>query len=106
MNIINNKDIKSPELKASIVEPILLRCANKVSFDILALAIQQNFQISFMDLKIYLFYLIDYEVISYNGQEQMFTIEDGGLDLLDMINMEKIQEKVDIGDIRIIMEYT
>jgi hypothetical protein len=106
MSIINNKGIKSPELKASIVEPILLRCGSKVSFDILALAIQQNFQISFIDLKIYLFYLIDYEVISYNGQEQMFTIEGGGLDLLDLINMEKIQEKVDIGDIRIILEYT
>ena len=50
--------------------------------------------------------MIDYEVISYDGEEQMFTIEGGGLDLLDMINIEKIQEKVDIGDIQIILEYT
>ena len=82
MSIINNKDIKSPELKASIVEPILLRCVNKVSFYILALAIQQNFQISFIELKIYLFYLIDYEVISYDGEEQMFTIEGGGMEFI------------------------
>jgi hypothetical protein len=106
------KDIKTPELQASIVEPILLRCTNKVSFYVLALAIQQIVPMSFSDLKKYLFYLIDYGFVSYNGQEQMFTIRDEGFGLLDMIDVyieseiERGLEGTGINDIVITFEYT
>ena len=54
-------------------------------------------------IKIYLFYLIDFEAISYNGQKKIFKISDGGLDLLEMIDKEKKQKK-DIKDIIITFE--
>ena len=54
-------------------------------------------------IKNYLFYLIDFEAISYNGQKKIFKISDGGLDLLEMIDKEKKQKK-DIKDIIITFE--
>lgn len=107
-----HKDIKSPDLQASVVEPILLRCTNKVSFYVLALTIQQRVPMSFSEIKKYLFYLIDYGFVSYNGQEQMFTIEDVGFGLLDMIDIfigskrERGLEETDINDVVITFEYT
>ena len=54
-------------------------------------------------IKNYLFYLIDFEAISYNGQKKIIKISDGGLDLLEMIDKEKKQKK-DIKDIIITFE--
>ncbi|MDQ6722684.1 MAG: hypothetical protein M3Z01_00235 [Thermoproteota archaeon] len=105
MSIIHNGDIKSPELQASIVRPILSYCVKRVSFNFLASAIQKIMPLSFSNLKRYLFYLIEYELISYDAQEQKFTIEDGGLGLLDMIDSEKSEEKMDINDITITFEF-
>lgn len=106
MSVTLNKDIKSRVLEAAIIEPILISCIDKVSFYILALSIQKIIPIFISNLKIYLFYLIDYELISYNGQKKLFIIENGGLDLLDMIETEKRQEKTDITDITITFENT
>lgn len=39
--------------------------------------------------KICLFYLIDYDLISYNGQKQVYKIEQGGLELLSGIMENK-----------------
>ena len=44
-------------------------------------------------IKNYLFYLIDFEAISYNAQKKIIKISDGGLDLLKMIDKEKKQKK-------------
>jgi hypothetical protein len=104
MSITHNKDTRSPELQADIIEPILLSCVNKISFYVLALAIQRIMPISFWELKRYLFYLIDYGLISYNGRKQIFTIEDGGCGLLSMIDKEKRQRKNNIKDIMITFE--
>jgi hypothetical protein len=41
-------------------------------------------------LKKYLFYLIDYDLIFYNGQKQMYTIKDRGLEVLSVIMEDKI----------------
>jgi len=54
-------------------------------------------------IKNYLFYLIDFEAISNNGQKKIFKISDGGLDLLEMIDKEKKQKK-DTKDIIITFE--
>jgi hypothetical protein len=62
--------------------------------------------ISFRDLKMYLFYMIEYGLVSYDGQKRVFTIEDGGIDLFDMINEEKTKHRTDIDDITIILEYS
>ena len=54
----------------------------------------------------YLFYMIEYGLVSYDGQRRVFTIEDGGIDLFDMINEEKTKHRTDINDITIILEYS
>jgi hypothetical protein len=101
MSIAHNKEIRSPKLQADIIEQILLCCTNKISFYILVSTIQKIMTISLWDLKRYLFYLIDYRLISYNGQNQIFKIEYGGLGLLDIINKEKIQRRNNLKDFTI-----
>jgi len=51
-----------------------------------------------------LFYLIDYGLVSYNGQKQIFVIEDGGNDLLCMIEEKKRQLTTNINNITITFE--
>lgn len=105
MSIINDNFTKSPELKASIIEPILLSCLNNSSFNLLLIIIQKIFRFSSFELKNYLFYMIEYGVISYNGQRQEFKIERGGIDLLNIIKKEKTIEKSNINDITITFEH-
>jgi hypothetical protein len=49
--------------------------------------------------------MIEYGVISYNGQKQEFKIERGGIDLLNIIKKEKTIEKSNINDITITFEH-
>lgn len=55
-------------------------------------------------LKEYLFYLIDYGVISYDSGKHMFTIEDGGYDILFMIDEEKKTGKTNLNNIVVTFE--
>lgn len=48
--------------------------------------------------------MIDYELVTYNGQSKHLLIEEDGLALLDRINMEKEMEMVDSEDIIITIE--
>ncbi len=104
MTIMHYNYVTSPELQASIVEPILLSCINGSTIDNLRLIIQKTLSISFNNLKSYLFCLIDYEIISYNGQKRLFMVEDDGFSLLEMIEKEKIQKGISIEDILITFE--
>ena len=67
------------------MESILLLCAEETTFDDL---MQLMISSSPMILKKYLFYLIDYDLISYNGQKQVYLIKDKGLGLLSRIMVE------------------
>ncbi len=99
-----NKNVCSLELQAIILEPILSNSILKISFDVLLLKIQKKLPISSFVLKKYLFYLIDYEIISYEGKIQKFLIKDEGYNLLDSINKEITNEMTDINDIVITFE--
>jgi hypothetical protein len=70
-----------------IVEYILLLCAAEATFDDL---MQMMISSSATVLKKYLFYLIDYDLISYNGQKQVYLIKDKGLKVLSRIIENKI----------------
>jgi len=48
--------------------------------------------------------LIIYDLVSYNGQKRVFTIEIGGFKILSMIDKEKQEEKTCIEDIVITIE--
>jgi hypothetical protein len=68
-----------------IVEYILSLCGEETtSDDLMQLMISSSPTI----LKKYLFYLIDYDLISYSGQKQVYLIKDKGLELLSRIMME------------------
>lgn len=101
----NNNIIKSPKLKGEIIENILLLlCPKELCIDELFFEIQNMMQVSYTVLKKYLVYLIDFELVTYNGQKKAYFIEDGGFDLLENINMEKNSLKADYEDMTITLE--
>ena len=55
-------------------------------------------------LKKHLVCLIDYELVTYNGQNKLLVIEEDSLVLLDKINREKEIEMVGSEDIIITIE--
>ena len=69
----------------NVLEYILSLCAREATFDDL---MQLRILSSPAILKKYLFYLIDYDFISYSGQKQVYLIKDKGLELLSRIMME------------------
>jgi predicted methyltransferase len=83
----NNK--WSPKLKASVIEPILLICINGVYIYKILFEIQRILPVPYKILKKYLFYLVRYELVSYNGQRQIYVTEVGGLDLLYKIHKKR-----------------
>ena len=105
INFIEDKrKFQSPELQGSIVEPILLLCIDGSSFYEIASSLGESLLISSNMIKRYLFYLISYDLVSYNGQKRVFTIEIGGFKILSMIDNEKQKEKTHIEDIVITIE--
>jgi predicted transcriptional regulator len=104
MSLSHNKDIKPPNLEASIVEPILTICIDGSSIFEISWKIQTITRLSHTTIKRYLFYLIDYEVIIYEGQKQTFKTTNEGHNLLGLIDKEKRQENMDIHDITITFE--
>ena len=96
--------IKSQELEAIIVEQILAICVNGVRFNELKDATQRVASLPRYSLKKYLFYLIEYGIISYQGQNQVYVITWEGLNLLSIINIEKRIRQSDIEDIVICLE--
>ena len=71
--------------RKDIVEYILLLCAREVTFDDL---MQLMISSSLMVLKKYLFYPVEYDLISYTGRKQVYHIKDKGLELLSRIMIE------------------
>jgi hypothetical protein len=105
MSLTNsNNDIKSPKLQGFIVEYILLSCINGVSICEISFEMQRILPFPYKTLKKYLFYLVNYELLLYDGQKQVYVTEDGGFDLLDKINREKKMAKVNSYDIVITTE--
>jgi len=114
MKIKNNYNknhfiIKSTKLKSVIVENVLelLYLKDFTISELLSdlqrrLSYHQSF--SYKLFKKYLIYLVDYELILYDGQRQVYTIEYYGLDLLNWISKEKKRLSADTEDITITME--
>jgi predicted transcriptional regulator len=70
-----------------IVEYILLLCAGEATFDDLIRFVISS---SHIILKKYLFYLIEYDLISYNGQRQTYSVNDKGLEVLSRMIENKM----------------
>ena len=108
INNNNNFIIKSPKLKSVIVENVLeLLYLKDFTISELLFEFQKRLpylSVSYKSLKIYLVYLVDYDLILYDGQRQVYTIEYNGLDLLNWISKEKKRLSADTEDITITME--
>lgn len=99
MNIDHNKEIESPKLRADILEPILTSCIKGESIRGILYKNQKLASLNINIIKKYLFFLIEFGLISYSGQKQIFVIEERGLDLLNIIEEEKVNEKTDMKNI-------
>ena len=102
--IHHNKNSKSTELLAIIIEPILILCIKGSTIYELKTKMQRVIPLPNTILKKYLFYLIDYNLISYNGHEGVYFIEYGGFDLLFVIERERKTTLENIEDIVITLE--
>jgi predicted transcriptional regulator len=103
MHYKHDHSIKSQELEAIIVEQILALCFYGAGFNELV-DTTQRVAFSRHVLKIYLFYLIEYGIISYQGKKQVYVITWEGLNLLSMIDIEKRIRRSDIEDVVICLE--
>jgi predicted transcriptional regulator len=90
--------IKSPELAAIMVERILVVCVNRTRFNELFDTIRRITSFSCYNLKKYLFHLIEYDIISYHGENEVYIITRTGLDLLSIMNREKRTTQLDFKD--------
>jgi hypothetical protein len=66
--------------------------------------IQRFIPLPYDALKSYLYFLINCNLLSYNGQIRVYITEDGGFDMLNAINKEKRISKVNSKDIVITIE--
>ncbi len=97
--------VKSPKLQGSIIETILrLLTFKELSIFDLTFEIQEKMPLPYRTLKKYLVYLIEYDLISYSGKTQFYSIEYGGYDLLDKIISEKKIAIINNEDILITIE--
>ena len=96
--------IKSPELEAIIVEQILVVCVNRTRFNELFDTIRKITSFSRYTLKKYLFQLIEYGIISYKGENQVYVITRTGLDIIVYCKEEKRTTQLDFKDIVICLE--
>ena len=103
-SIENNNHTKFHTLKGIVVENILLCSIDYTSILELLFEIQSLLPLPFSSIKIYLFYLIDYGFISYNGQKHVLLTEKKGLDLLYEINKKKKVAMVDSEDIELVLK--
>jgi hypothetical protein len=100
----NNNHIKFYKLNGVIVEHILLYCMGYASILEISFELQRILPLPFYSTKIYLFYLIDYGFISYNGKKQMLMTEKKGFELLYEISKKKKIEMVNSEDIELFLK--
>ena len=107
MNFINNNiDVESPELQSIYLEPILLYCIRDISFTYILKIIQKNLSlyISNNNIERYLYHLINYELVIYDGQRNIFITKNEGIDLLFLIHKEKKINRINSEDLIITLE--
>ena len=91
-------------MQAVIFQPILLMCLKGSPLHTIYLNIQRILPISDELIKKYLFYLIEYGLISYNGNNHTFFSSDSGLNLLLKIERKKLIEKITTSEILLYLE--
>lgn len=91
-------------MQAIIFQPILLICLRGSSIQNINLNLQRLLPISSELIKKYLFYLIEYELISYFGSNRSYIATNNGIKLLFEIEHKKVTEKISTSDILLYLE--
>jgi hypothetical protein len=81
---------KSLKLEAELVEVILEACANETTFRELSYLLDYAY-LPRDTLKKYLFFLIEYDLISYDGREKFFAITKKGWNVLSTASRTSIK---------------
>jgi predicted transcriptional regulator len=84
---------RSLKLEAELVEVILEACANETTFSELGYLLDYAY-LPRDTLKRYLFFLIEYDLISYNGRNRVFVITKKGWDILSTASRTGIKSIV------------
>lgn len=91
-------------MQAVIFQPILLVCLKGSSIQSIYCNIQRLLSISDELIKKYLFYLIEYGLITYNGNTNSYFSSDAGANLLFKIERKKLTEKITTSEILLYLE--
>ena len=91
-------------MQAIIFQPILLLCLKGASIQSIYWNIQKLLPISDELTKKYLFYLIEYGLMSYNGNNHSYFSSDAGVNLLLKIERKKLTEKITTSEILLYLE--
>lgn len=91
-------------MQAVIFQPILLMCVKGSPIQSIYLNIQRFLPISEELIKKYLFYLIEYGLLSYDGNDHSFFTSNSGINLLSKIEHKKLVEKVTTNEILLYLE--
>ena len=83
----------SLKLQAELVEVILEACANETTFSELGYLLDYAY-LRRDTLKRYLFFLIEYDLISYEGRNRVFVITKKGWDILSTASRTGIKSIV------------
>lgn len=97
-----NKKKSSIYLNVSIVEPILLSCIDGKSFPDIQLNLQKVTTETV--LKEYLFHLVEGHFITYSGKNRVYLIGKFGLELLNLIYIQKERKIVGYFDLSLKVE--
>jgi Tfp pilus assembly ATPase PilU len=91
-------------MEAVIFQPILLMCLRGSSIQRINLNIQRLLPVSSELIKKYLFYLIEYGLISYDGSSRSYFSNNEGITLLVKIERKKVTEKLTTSDLLLYLE--
>ena len=91
-------------MQAVIFQPMLLLCLKGSPIQSIYLNVQKLLPISDELIKKYLFYLIEYGLISYNGNNHSYFSSDAGVNLLTKIERKKLTEKITTSEILLYLE--
>jgi len=91
-------------MQAAIFQPILLLCLKGSRIQSIFWNVQKLLPISDELIKKYLFYLIEYGLISYNGKDHSYFSSDAGVNLLFRIERKKLTEKITTSEILLYLE--
>jgi hypothetical protein len=91
-------------MQAVIFQPILLMCLKGATIQSIFWNIQRLLPISDELIKKYLFYLIEYGLINYNGYNHSFYTTNAGVSLLFKIERKKLTDNITTSNILLYLE--